>query len=332
MTRFEQEQLIGYLLGALDDDERMHLERRLAAEKELAGRLQAVAEEIRPLRAVAVEHDPPPGLAARTTEFVFDGRPRRAAARRPLSPAAEVPGGWFGRISVADWVVSAALLVAVSVLLLPAIRDSRFNSRLQACQDNLRQLGLAMMQYSEHNGGYLPFVPREGQLATAGIYAPVLSEAGLLPRASTVVCPDSPLAERRSFHIPTLDEVRQTTPVERAAMRSTMGGSYGYSLGHLEGNVYHGTRDLRRPSFAIMADRPDHARPEFRTGNHGGYGQNVLFEDGRVGFLISPASLGSGDRFFLNDEGRVGPGRHRDDSVIVSSTAAPILPSEPIAP
>ena len=328
MTRFEHEQLIGYLLGALDHEERVHLERRLAAEEGLTDRLQAVAEEIRPLQAVAGQHDPPSGLAARTTEFVFGGRSRRADARRPLSPAAEVPGGWFGRISLADWVVSAALLVAASVLLLPAIRDSRFNSRLQVCQDNLRQLGVAMMQYSEHHGGYLPYIPREGQLATAGIYAPVLSEAGLLPRASTIVCPDSPLAERRDFRIPTLDEVRRATPVELAVIRPTMGGSYGYSLGHFEGDVYYGTRDLRRPSFAIVADRPDHARPEFRTANHGGHGQNVLFEDGRVGFLISPASLGSGDRFFLNDEGRVGPGKHRNDSVIVSSTAEPVLPRQ----
>jgi hypothetical protein len=92
--------------------------------------------------------------------------------------------------------------------------------------------------------------------------------------------------------------------------------------------VYRGTRDLRRPHFAVVADRPDHARPEFRTANHAGQGQNVLFEDGRVGFVISPASLGTGDRIFLNDEGRVAPGTHRDDSVIVSSTADAILPAQ----
>ena len=61
-----------------------------------------------------------------------------------------------------------------------------------------------------------------------------------------------------------------------------MGGSYGYCIGYVDQGVYQPTRNLGRPGFAIMADAPCEDRPGRQSDNHGGRGQNVLFEDGHV--------------------------------------------------
>jgi len=44
-----------------------------------------------------------------------------------------------------------------------SILNSRFVSRVTACQDNLRQVGTSLVQYSEYLGdGFFPAVPIEG--------------------------------------------------------------------------------------------------------------------------------------------------------------------------
>jgi hypothetical protein len=54
-------------------------------------------------------------------------------------------------------------------------------------------------------------------------------------------------------------------------------------------------------------------------------GQNVLFEDGHVAHLTRRSPEGCGDDIFLNDQGEVSAGMHRDDAVIAPSPAKPII-------
>ena len=81
-----------------------------------------------------------------------------------------------------DMAMAATVLVAAILLIFPAIANSRFSARRAACQENLRELGTALTQYSQANGGYFPAVPSQGKLATAGIYAPVLFQNKLYYR------------------------------------------------------------------------------------------------------------------------------------------------------
>ena len=64
-------------------------------------------------------------------------------------------------------------------------------------------------------------------------------------------------------------------------------------------------------------------RPGRQSDNHAGYGQNVLFEDGHVQFLVTCKT--DCDNVFLSERNLVEAGRHPDDSVIGHSTAAPLL-------
>jgi hypothetical protein len=168
-------------------------------------------------------------------------------------------------------------------------------------------------------------VPQQGKLAAAGVFAPVLIGSGYLDGARPLVCPASTLADDRQFRVPSLEELSSIQdPALLARVRERMGGSYGYCLGFVEDGRYHSPRNQRRAFFALIADAPSDQLPGHQSLNHGGRGQNVLFEDFHVQFFTTPTPNGLQDHFFVNDKGEVEAGRHRNDSVIGPSGAAPI--------
>ena len=217
------------------------------------------------------------------------------------------------------------MFLVAAALTLPAIQSSRFHARLSACRDNLRELGVSLAGYSRANHDYFPRVPVEGKLASAGIYAPTLLHEGFLTEARRVCCPDSPLADAGPAHVPTLAELQASAPEQAARLRQQMGGSYGYCIGYVDHGVLCPTKNLNRPGFAILADAPREERSDRQSANHGGRGQNALFEDGHVEFLATSRPAGRIDDIFANDDNLVAAGMHRDDSVIASSGVAPIV-------
>jgi len=338
MTDWLQEDLLGYVLGALDEEEAAEIERRLAEDPQGQERLAAISQALSPLAAARREYEPPPGLASRTCRFVL-GRgesrfPARAAAlvgtvQRPAPTAMhpiELPAAPETHFYWQDLLMAVGVIVAASLLLFPAIHGSRVQARLLACQDNLRELGNSLTRYSEYHGGMFPEVPSEGKLAAASVYAPILAANNLLPEDRLVVCPASPVAQTGSFRVPTLEEIEAAgSPETLAELQQTMGGSYGYSLGYQDKAGYHPTRNLRRANFAIAADAPGSLAPSRLSENHGRLGQNVLFEDGHVRFATSPrVGESRGDDFFVNDEGLVAAGVHANDAVIGAGATPPI--------
>jgi hypothetical protein len=324
MTDSEREQLLGHLLGALEEDEQSAMNARLNQDPVYRKETVLLNRLLEPLSGLRKDYDPPAGLAERTCRFVFSNIPTPASAEtgKKLRPNV-TPPSWAGRMTKLDMIMAATVLVAASLLIFPALENSRFSARRAACQDNLRELGNALTKYSEVNGGYFPTVPSQGKLAAAGIYAPVLFQNKLLTDVSRVVCPDSRLAaQRNTFRVPTYKELELSPTNQIVDLRSTMGGSYGYNLGYAKNDVYYPTRNLHRNNFAIMSDAPSD-RPEHLSNNHGSWGQNVLFEDTSVKFLTKSKIEGSGDDFFTNDAGQVAAGLNQNDSVIGGSQASP---------
>jgi len=325
MTDSEREQLLGSLLGALDEDEQSALDAQLERDAECRKELALLRRRMEPLAALRINYDPPPGLAERTCRFVAAhiASPASAISKR-LSPEV-APPSWVGRMTKLDMAMAATVLVAASLLIFPALANSRFSARRAACQDNLEELGKSLAHYSQTNGGYFPRIPTQGKLATAGIYAPVLYQNKLITDVSRVVCPDSSLvAQRNSFHIPTYSELELAPNSQVVDLRPTMGGSYGYNLGYTRDGSYYPTKNLYRDNFAIMSDSPSD-RPDHQSENHGGRGQNVLFENGSVKFVTQSKPEGSNDDIFTNDAGQVAAGLQQNDSVIGASKTAPIV-------
>jgi hypothetical protein len=319
-----RKQVLDYLLGVLDESETEEVRARLESDPIYRQAMRGACGDMKRLRGLQENVVPPPQLAERTCEFLFNPmqRLRNLAGLRTMTPSPAEPQAGC-RLNRADVVVAAVIFVIAGLLVFPAISGTRFQARVSACQNNLRQVGQALTEYSQKNHDVFPEVPADGHLAAAGIWAPLLREQGFLAESERVLCPESPLAQEREFRIPSVDELRAAVGKELVRIQQTMGGSYGYSIGYLAGGSYRPTRNLGRDYFVIMADAPSPDRPDHQTANHGGVGQNLLFEDLHVEFTGAPR-VGRDD-IYSNDNHEVAPGLHRDDAVVASSGTPPLV-------
>ena len=338
MVEHAREQLLGYLLGALEEPERESVENRLEKNPKLLKDLALVQESLAPLWLAQADCDPPPDLARRTCELIAShpapwANPVPETADKPapttsplIEPAGEAAGGGSGHFArLVDVTVAAGIVAALFLLAFPAIHNSRFYARRFTCVDHLRQIGLAVDQYSETHDGYYPPVYQEGRYAGAGIYAPILLSYELVDGSHWFVCPGSPVADEPDFRVPSLDELLGASFEEVGRLRARMGGSYAYNLGFQENGHYQTPRNLDRPLYGVLADVPSETEHGRQSLNHGGRGQNVLHDDGSVGFYETSRPHDRADDFFVNDRGMVAPGNHCNDAVLAPSDALPLL-------
>ncbi len=328
--------LLGYLLGALDESEQEWVEEQVAENpqlREVLVRLKARLQLLEPSRG---ETTPPPHLADATCRTVARAagqdqaapraRSKNGARRSQAASLRPQPMPAVGH-STSRWLdaaVTVGVMLALALLVVPAIHSSRMQARLRGCTNNLRLLGVSLSQYSDLHNNYFPPVPVEGKLAAAGIYAPKLFADGYLSEPHRVVCPDSPLSREGEFAMPSLSEVVSASGRRLEELLDRMGGSYGYNLGYFEGGSYRPTRNSFRSHFAIMADAPSPELNYRGSANHGGKFLNVLFEDGRVVTLSTCAADEVVRSIFANEVGEVAAGTHRDDAVIGHSSTCPL--------
>ena len=71
MTDSVQEQLLGHLLGVLDDSEQESVETQLQRDPWLRRELEKTRRLLEPLEQEREAFTPPPGLAKQTCRFVF---------------------------------------------------------------------------------------------------------------------------------------------------------------------------------------------------------------------------------------------------------------------
>lgn len=181
------EDLLGYLLGALEPDEMQRIGRWLREDPEAREQLEELERLVRPLEEgyVPVE-PPPPDLISRTMAMIPPGpvpdseletaRPSTADreqgagddshAEKPsevargladqgadrsspqlISMQASVDPSPDGSFGWVDWIGGATAAAVILVLLVQAIAQGRFESRKVVCQDQLRQFGSALTQY-----------------------------------------------------------------------------------------------------------------------------------------------------------------------------------------
>lgn len=319
------ENLVGYLLDALDPDERRQVEDRLRGDANARRRLQRLKELVQPLAADLDPIDPPPGLWVRALARVAEHRCRPLPEAPPvLKSRAPAPRGWWRR---ADLLVAASILLVLGLLLPPTLYYLRYRGNVLACQNNLRVFYAALQDYSERHHGDFPNVataappPRN----VPGMFVVALHDDGLLGDDTGMDCPSQ---GRALLYRPSRTEV-ETMPPERfqqCAVR--MAGCYAYSLGYLDplGRV----RGLRRPgqpaAVPILADRPPEgvARGDLgNSPNHAGRGQNVLYTDGHCVFHTGRAVGLGGDDIYLNQDQKVAAGKNQNDTVLATGDALP---------
>lgn len=340
MVDSDRERLLGYLLEALEDSERESVEEELQRDPDLQEHLLELRQALRPLWTDKSDFASPLGLADRTCRLVAahdesakpwadEGLKKSRARPRPATRAMTAVTGLSGESARFSWIdlsMATGICLVAILLVFPAIQDSRYNARRTGCQNNLRMIGQSLDQYSQFHRGYFPCLPQTGNVAFAGSYAAVLKSCELLEDDRWVLCPGSPVVRGDDFSIPTVDQVMAMPEgQELSRTRNTIGGDYGYGFGYMANGRYRDTRNLHRASFALMADAPSGNSPDYQSLNHGGRGQNVLFEDFSVRFLPRPTSDHPVDHFFVNGEGVVAAGVHANDSVIGASSSTPFV-------
>ena len=333
--------LIGYVLGALDVAEEDQIRQKLQYDEGAQKELELAKRSLRPLRFAASDQDPPDGLTSRTLSQVdaFSADSEQHAGSDVVTPAVGLSSAAFEvaeserRWVMADFVVALGVCVAAACLLFPALANSRWHSQLAGCQNNMRDAGTALIDYSSNQGGYFPQIPASGKLSVAGIYAPKLMEKGFVNDVRVFRCPAK--GNTVVLKMPQIKDIVAARGPRLVTLHRTMGGDYAYPLGFVQNGRLQGVRNQGRTHSALLADAPMENVRNVAIGTHG-RGQNVLFEDGHVEFMTKRIRPGTeSDDLFFNDDGFVLAGLHDRDAVLAPSPVSPlsaaVLESDPPA-
>jgi len=341
-----QEDLLGYVLGALDAPEERGLQQQIDTNPVIEEQLLEIRHSMAPLECLGFgDSGQRPGLARRTCELVANLKHQQQQCsevpdtigafesgddflnqpshdEQQVEPASATGSCGFSRFtdrfahtrswSRVDMLAGVAMAALFACILFPAISHSRYKSQIHSCQQNLREVGAAMLVYSDMHSGH--FVNATDASSTC-LLAPVLKDSGLIDDDSLFACAGR--AEAEPPRIPTLQQIHTATGDQLESLKRRMGGDFGYSLGFFEGEEYFAPRNDGSSHTVLMADMPSSEMPGRSSKNHGGNGQNCFFADGRVEF-ISTHYIGD-DAIYENDMGIVGPGVGDRDNVIAPS-------------
>jgi hypothetical protein len=312
------EYLVEYLLETLDPVTRQRVEVWLRTHPEGRDRLELLRQALEPLAEDAGDVEPPPGLAVAALARVAEHRCLlpRAPAASPSQSEFPPRRGWR-RI---DGMVAACLLVLVAGLALPAVIAGWRQQRRLACADNLRRFHAGLMAYSEEHAGAFPRVEPDGPHSIAGIFVPLLNDAGLAQDVS-IACPAHERRRPLPYRVADLEGLYRDNPVRFQAVASELAGHYAYCLGYEQDGQLCGLRRDTGDLLPILADRG--SADASNSANHAGAGQNVLFIGGHVRWCAQPTAGVDNDHIYVNKRQRIGAGISRIDTVLGSSDARP---------
>lgn len=348
MNTPSQEDLLGYVLGALEAQEQSDVQQYIDENPQAEDELLELRHAMAPLEALDAFPRGRPGLARRTSELVANLESSRINAsdldlqdvshdgvaddtdHEPATPGSifrfrqlagrlEHPATW----SRTDMLAGIAFLAILSGILFPAISWSRYNSRVNACQHNLANVGLAMLQFSDIHGQANIQIPGPNRLTATSAFAPNLLEAGLVENEAAFRC--AGLVSEEAPRIPTRAQLANAKGSQLSELHRRMGGDYGYGMGYLDhkSQAWHAPRNDGSSHVVVIADLPSNELPGRKSINHNGRGQNLFFGDGHVAF-VKGHTVGN-DAIYENDMGIVGPGVGPQDNVIAPSHLPPVV-------
>lgn len=317
-----EENLVGYLLEALSDEEQHQVEAALRESPELRARLESMQRALAPLAADRDMPQVPPSLLLSTLARIAEYQCRKLPAAPP-PPSHSLPPArhWLRR---PDVMVAALLLIVLggigSSFLLHLWRD--YHGRI-VCQDNLRRVWTGLQGYCDSHEGNFPVVEENGPRGVAGIFVPVLGDSGMLGPQVAVGCPSQEPKPSPHRSLREMEELFESDPVRFRVEARRLAGGYAYTLGYVDAaGSYHGLRRDFGDRLPIVADRLESAT-QHNSPNHGGMGQNVLYIGGHVEWRTSRFAGINGDDIFVNRDNRILAGKGREDTVLGPGDACP---------
>jgi hypothetical protein len=294
------EDLIGYLLNGLDDDDRQGLERVLAADSALRQRLEDLSGLLVPIENSKGDvYEPDHSLVKRTMELieVYNRPPHKPVSQPIVAGLSAVVEAAHRTVRIA-WVDSLAVVAAGVTLLcvlLPSVWYAREESRRFACSNNLREIGESLQRFADANPRHqFPKIETQGPMSFAGVYVVKLNEAGLFGSTQWLWCPTN---ARSSFQVsvPSTSQLMNAPSDLHDSWRRFIGGSYAYNLGVIENGVYR-TPCSTESDVPILGDMvcEDDIKANLKPVIHGCNITNILYSDGKVRAIKLP-SLTYGD-------------------------------------
>ena len=317
--------LIGYVLNCLDDDEQAQLEERLSRSPDERARVERLRRSLAPLAADMEDAEPPAGLAVRTIARVAEQHCRKLPPAPPAPPVTlEMPSrrGW----RPIDGLVAAGILLCALTLVPTLSLRLWHHYQVYSCANNLRKFHAALMSFGETHNGALPKVEAQGARGVAGIVVPILHDAGVLDSDIRVTCLDTGERTPMNRTVQDLEALYSQSEDEFRAVSRKLAGCYAYTLGYTQDGTLQGARCSDEGRTPIMSDCPPNDGALYTGGNsanHGGRGQNVLFLDGSVMFAATRNVGLGGDDIFISKRNRQEAGRDRLDCVLGPSGASP---------
>ncbi len=326
-----EENLVGYLLQSLDPDTHREVDNYLHLHPEARYRLELLERALGPLAADA-DAAPPPGLRVRTLARIAEYQCRELPPA-PQPTVGQKVGPRRHPWRLVEMLIAASILLCVVGLSLPLLNKLWYDYQVHACKNNLRLFHQALMGYSELHDHNLPKIQEGGPVSMAGMFVPILNDAGVLGPDLSVDCPTMGRRPPSRQSVEELKRLFKDSPAEFRGLVCDLAGCYAYTLGYQERDAtghyaLFGLRSDSGDALPIMADRPPFS-PGAIAGpgnslNHGGKGQNVLFLDGSVRFCTQRTVGKDGDDIYVNKFNRVEAGQGRWDTVLGASWASPV--------
>jgi hypothetical protein len=197
------QQLLGYVIGALDDAQRRRVEDAVSASPALQREVAALADQAGPLLAARRSVDPPRGLAARTCRAV--ALAAQVAGTAPVAPAVACPAASAGRPAAhampsvyappsgisrwrwPDLIVTACILACSALLVIPAV----YRANLQAHSFDSPRSNDPVTRLANEQSWYERYRGQPGK--------PAPSESQFLPGATPKLTASYPAGSRLLF-------------------------------------------------------------------------------------------------------------------------------------
>ncbi|WP_146119241.1 DUF1559 domain-containing protein [Blastopirellula marina] len=331
-----RDNLLGYLLNALEEDEARDVEVMAERSPEVEHELKRLKTHVNLLEDSWVDVSPPAGLAARACAFLDSPIERTAAAQtvaadqssetplddRPIasnSRAFSALTSNSSRFTFADMLVATGACLAAAVIFFPALASSRMlASRLQ-CENNLHQVGMALHEFAYQNKQQAyPAIDADGPTNFAGSFGLPLVEQGYLKSPEYLSCAAN-REKTDKFRLPTLKEVAQAAPEQIPGLHANFDLVYNYNLGTQQNGRVTPPKMQGRADYPVVSDIVRVGdKGKLSPKGHGVTGVNVLFDDGRVEFIRLDEIPELVRQYYFNDLGKVEAGVNENDPVLGS--------------
>jgi len=337
-----REHWLGYLMGALDENEHASVEQQIAEDPRAADEIDQLRTHLNMLSDGLDEAAPPVGLATRTCALL-DNPSLFAEVLDPSSPEDEnAPtlkekqpfesiGGGNPSFTMMDMMVAIGACVAAVAIFFPALASSRMLATRLQCENNLRQVGMALQEFATGNAEKrYPAVASTGPLSVAGSYAPRLLNAGYLQHPEVVRCVESSPSLSKTQQLPTVEQLLDAPESEVERLQQGLATVYNYNLGNVREGKLQAPLMKGRALYPVASDIVVVQDGQIAPQGHEDGRFNILFDDGHVEFISLEDLPSSMKHYFLNDEGEVAAGVDENDAVIANGIAHPF--SEEVSP